>query len=346
MMAQKAPDIARLPPPPDSRAGWPWTEESSDLPAALPDPFTGLRAGSSSWPRVSIVTPSLNQAAFIEKTIRSVLLQGYPNLEYIIIDGGSTDGSTEIIRKYEPWLSYWVSDKDSGQCEAINKGFRRATGEIMAWLNSDDVYLPGALFIAVAALQTEGRFVAYGKCRQETPDGELLALYETQPPVAPVRLLTMWRDGYANPPQPAVFFRREVIERVGLLNERMHYALDWELWLRASLQYEFWPIDQVLAVYTVHVQSKTGQGRAPFIKEMVREARSHYGALSPRDRLIVRFGHERMLVSKWELDRAFGDHADGDWEAVRRHLAAAVTANPLCLANRGVRALCAKSWLA
>jgi glycosyltransferase involved in cell wall biosynthesis len=132
----KCPTLADLPPPP-GKTGWPWTVETPPLPSA--------RADANLWPRISIVTPSYNQGQFIEETIRSVLLQGYPDLEYIIIDGGSTDQSVEIIKKYAPWLTYWVSEKDKGQAHAINKGFAKATGKIGAYLNSDDFYLPGAL---------------------------------------------------------------------------------------------------------------------------------------------------------------------------------------------------------
>ena len=116
------PLIDSLPPIDVAKPGWPWAEASVPLPEKMPD--------GSDWPRISVVTPSYNQGEFIEETIRSVLLQGYPNLEYIIIDGGSTDNSVEIIKKYEPWLTYWVSEKDRGQSHAINKGFKHAAGEI------------------------------------------------------------------------------------------------------------------------------------------------------------------------------------------------------------------------
>jgi len=128
-----SPSLNELPKPPKWKTGWPWTEESKQLPDKLPD--------GSDWPKISIVTPNYNYGHFIEETIRSVLLQGYPNLDYIIVDGGSTDNSVEIIKKYEPWLTYWVSETDKGQVDAINKGFTKATGEIYAWLNSDDLLL-------------------------------------------------------------------------------------------------------------------------------------------------------------------------------------------------------------
>src|SRR5215203_5523737 len=127
-----------LPPPPSDRRGWPWTEESVPLPSMAVDGQT--------WPRISIVTPSFNQAPYLEETIRSVLLQGYPNLEYFVFDGGSTDGSVEILRRYAAFLDGWVSERDKGQSDAINKGLARCTGTIVNWLCSDDLLLPGALF--------------------------------------------------------------------------------------------------------------------------------------------------------------------------------------------------------
>ena len=138
--------LTELPPPPAGKSGWPWTVETPPVPLARPD--------GSPWPRISIVTPSYNQGQFIEETIRSVLLQGYPDLEYIIIDGGSTDQSVEIIKKYEAWLTYSVSENDGGQSHAINKGFERATGVLLSWLNSDDVLLPDALAAVAARLSS------------------------------------------------------------------------------------------------------------------------------------------------------------------------------------------------
>ena len=184
---------------------------------------------TSSLPRVSIVTPSFNQAAFLEETIRSVLSQDYPNLEYIIIDGGSTDGSVEIIEKYADRLAYWVSEKDAGQADGINKGLVRATGEVVAWLNSDDVYQPGAILAAVEALQ-------------ENPDcglvfGDVLSVDANDQPLN----LTLYDDlglddllSFEIIGQPAVFMRRSVLDKTGLLDTRFHYLLDHQLWIRMA----------------------------------------------------------------------------------------------------------------
>jgi len=133
--------LADLPSPPPGRSGWPWTEASEPLPSTAP--------GGVRWPGIAIVTPSMNQGAYLEAAIRSVLLQGYPNLEYVIMDGGSTDGSRELIERYAPFLTSWTSEPDGGQYEAITRGHTRTSGHLMAWINSDDLYLPGA-FRAVA----------------------------------------------------------------------------------------------------------------------------------------------------------------------------------------------------
>ena len=124
----RCPTLYDLPPPPPGKRGWPWIEASVELPDPMPD--------GQEWPRVSIVTPSYQQGPFIEETIRSVLLQGYPNLEYIVIDGGSTDETVAILRKYEKWIAYWVSEADKGQSEAINKGFAKASGDLFGWPNA------------------------------------------------------------------------------------------------------------------------------------------------------------------------------------------------------------------
>src|SRR4051812_45214192 len=129
-------NLTKLPSPPSTRSGWPWEASHSSPPNLAVPPMA--------YPRISIVTPSCNQAAYLEETIRSVLLQGYPNLEYFVIDGGSTDGSIDIIRKYEAWITGWVSEADRGQSHAINKGFQRCTGDLITFQNSDDYYLPGA----------------------------------------------------------------------------------------------------------------------------------------------------------------------------------------------------------
>ncbi|MFN8496851.1 MAG: glycosyltransferase family 2 protein [Anaerolineae bacterium] len=217
------PTITELPPPASAKPGWPWTESPSLLPATMPN--------GTPWPRVTIVTPSYNQADFIEETIRSVLLQGYPNLEYIIIDGGSTDGSADIIRKYEPWLAYWVSERDHGQSEAINKGFRRATGEIVAWLNSDDTFAPDTLAQAASAFaRSNDPVLVYGNCNIIDEQSEVVRQWRAKH----CTLESLLLDGNQIPQQSA-FIRREALNQVGPINEGLHYVMDFELWLRLGV---------------------------------------------------------------------------------------------------------------
>lgn len=233
---------------PSNRSGWPWAKpHSTPADTALPADFT--------WPRVSIVTPSFNQGQYIEATIRSVLLQGYPNLEYIVIDGGSTDNSVEIIRRYEPWLTCWVSEKDRGQAHAINKGLAKATGQIFGWLNSDDIFFPNAIHQMVKLYTQYPSNVAWvGGCQRINPLGRVLST------VLPKNLD---RDGLANWfyqgffYQPSCFFSSQAWEQVGGLDESFHYAMDLDLWLKLAAIGEFVSTPHIISAATIHNDAKT-----------------------------------------------------------------------------------------
>ncbi len=229
------------------KTGWPWTEGS-------PPVGEGIASGRS-WPRVSIITPSFNQAGFLEEAIRTVLLQGYPNLEYIVVDGGSTDGSVEIIRKYQQWLTSWVSEPDRGQSQAINKGLQRARGEVLGWLNSDDVYCPGAVGAAVDFFELHPDVaLMYGRADLIDFDGRVVGQAPWEEFDARVCIA---RHRYIVP-QPAAFFRREAVQRVGFLDERLNYCLDWDYWIRMALAgLKVSGMPQPLARCRLHPESKT-----------------------------------------------------------------------------------------
>ena len=218
-------------------------------------PFPELPPGQS-WPKISIVTPSFNQGPYLEKTIRSVLLQGYPNLEYIIIDGGSTDQSVEIIKRYEPWLTYWVSEKDRGQSHAINKGFKHATGELLGWLNSDDWYTEGALFnLASEYIKDPSVGGVFGLGHIVDSYGKVV--FETKIPEVTPENLFEWFTGGAEFMQPSCLFTRQAWLECGPLAEDLHYAMDLDLWIKISKKYKFKKINQLLSISLRHERAKT-----------------------------------------------------------------------------------------
>jgi glycosyltransferase involved in cell wall biosynthesis len=215
-------------------------------------------------PKLTVITPSFNQDRFIERTIRSVLDQGYPNLEYVIVDAGSTDHTVEIIRRYEDRLAWWVSEPDDGQSDAINKGLERTSGEIVAYLNSDDYFLPGAFDKAVAALERSRRcWVAGGAFDvAEGKPPKRLRVWRPKPPTyceGRIRGRHWWMLVPWHVPQPSCFWRRELFERFGKFRLDMHYAFDAEFMLRLAFGDELPELlpDDFLAVRSVHPEQKT-----------------------------------------------------------------------------------------
>lgn len=208
----------------------------------------------SPWPKISIVTPSYNQAQFIEETICSVLLQDYPNLEYIIIDGDSTDGSVEIIKKYETQLAYWVSEPDRGQSHAINKGWQRATGEIVAWLNSDDTYEPGAIRKVASFMQNNPEVdMVYGKCFYIDKESLIVAPFQHQE----FNVSKMIQDHRWYIPQQTVWLRRCILDKVGLLDEGLHFKMDRDLYIRIGLNGKVVKLPIHLANFRTHEDAKS-----------------------------------------------------------------------------------------
>ncbi len=202
-------------------------------------------------PRFSIVTPSYNQAGFLEQTMRSVLEQDYPEIEYIVVDGASSDGSVEIIRSYADRLAWWVSEKDRGQADAINKGFARASGDYVAWLNSDDIYLPGALQAVARVFEAHPEAgLVFGDVLSIDGAGETFNVMT----FAPYQLADLMCFRIIS--QPGVFLRRAVLEQTGYLDVHYHYMLDHHLWLRAAQVAGMHYLPQALAGARIHAQAK------------------------------------------------------------------------------------------
>lgn len=210
-------------------------------------------------PKISIITPSFNQGKYLERTILSILEQNYDNLEYLIVDGESTDNSIAIIRKYEKHITYWVSEPDRGQSHAINKGIEKSTGEILIWLNSDDYIIPGALEI-IAEMYLEnphaGAYVGAG----EFVDKKGRVLVKKSPSEITLESLYNWLINFQIM-QPSCYVTREAWNAVGGLNETIHFAMDLDLWLRIIRHYRFKVTDSLLSRSLVHRNAKTAANR-------------------------------------------------------------------------------------
>ena len=253
-----------------------------------------------SKPLVSIVTPSYNQAEFLAETINSVLNQTYPRIEYIIVDGGSTDGSVEIINKFQDRIAWWVSEKDQGQTDAINKGFQHATGEIYAWLNSDDRYYPQAISEAVQFfIKNPDVGLVYGDLNFINHNGNIVGRFNARE-----TNYQKLRRGFVHIPQPSAFWRADLWKEVGPLDPEMFFAMDYDLWIRLA---KISPIryyrDHVWADFRIHDQSKTITADEQCWSEMLQIHHRDGGSrFSP---LVVKYWIRKIVGPIWRWSKNF-----------------------------------------
>jgi glycosyltransferase involved in cell wall biosynthesis len=247
-------------------------------------------------PDVTVVTPSYNQGAFIEETILSVLNQTGATIEYMVMDGGSTDRTVEILEKYRDRLEF-VSEKDKGQTDAINKGLRRSRGRILAYLNSDDTYLAGAVAKAMRFLDSHSEFaMVYGEGYHVDVQGRFLERYYTEPfdfcRLAEICFIC----------QPTVFFRRELLSTIGFFDASLHYCMDYDYWIRVGKRYAIGYIPEYLATSKLHLEGKTLAKTVRFHQEILNTVQRHYGHVPSR--WVAAYAHrylERFLSRKGRI---------------------------------------------
>jgi len=288
------------------------------------------RQVNNEFPLISIVTPSLNQGAYIEENIKSVINQKYPHFEHIIIDGGSTDGTIDILKRYKHLI--WASEKDAGQSEAINKGFKKARGEIIGWLNSDDCYEPGAFFTIVRELnKVHGKYVVSGDCSVIDDRGDRVGYCKGR--FSDHKDLIKYWDRDYTIPQPSVFFYRDILHECGYLDEKLHYGMDYEFWLRISKHRRIHYIEKPLAKIRVHDLAKSSPGYEVFEREWFRVSKKYWGSLFSVNYyrhlfLALSFRSHLMRLS------AYSRMEELSLKEFRRRILLSIASNPLNLFRR------------
>lgn len=305
-------------------SGWPW---------ALGESVPVDRARR--WPKISIVTPSFNQGAYIEETIRSVLLQGYPALEYFVVDGGSTDDTRIVLERYSRWLTSWTSEPDRGQSDAINKGLQHATGDLLAFLNSDDLLEPGALWaVATAYLREASRRMLICGGVSHWRDGAIV--YKASP--RSLGSLCHWFDEPQTLPQQGCFWTPDVWRLCGPFREDLHLTFDRFFFARVAAldELQFVPIGQYVARFRLHSASKTGRDWERFADEWEAARESLERSLPDvarrrlhRERSAKRYASEAEILAKSTLAQASRAEAAAVlWRGILR--------NPALLVSRPV----------
>lgn len=278
----RCPSLTELPPPPESTTVWPWTRGSRALPDTMDD--------GRPWPLISIVTPAYNQGEYLEQAIRSVLLQGYPRIEIIVMDGGSTDSTLEVLERYEPWLKHWVSKRDKGPASALNEGFGFASGEIYGFLNADDFLLEGCLArVAKEFAAHPDADVVSGHGYFAKPDGEL-----GMPTYSDSWSFARFRYGACILLQPATFFKGAIYTKVGGFRERSSTVWDMELWAdMAQAGARFRSVNAFMAAFRLHAGSITGgtENRDRRMRDSIAVMERLRGRPEDRRDRVLRFVH-------------------------------------------------------
>ncbi|MBF0318057.1 MAG: glycosyltransferase, partial [Nitrospirae bacterium] len=265
-----------------------------------------IRHGANPLPSISVITPTLNQGRYIEHTIQSVIAQDYPNFEHIVIDGGSTDNTIEVLRRY-PHLK-WISEKDNGQSDALNKGVARAGGDIIAWLNSDDYYCPNAFYTIAMTFEIMPHAKVIVAQTLYLFESTMESFLSRNRELTFEDMIRYW-DHCVPPTQPSVFFKTDILKETGLFDASLHYTMDFDMWLKMSLKHVFYSIPDVLAVYRFHDKSKSGFAEwssfFPEYNAVYKRYKKHSSLLpeGPLTTMVIPFSREALETSHWYLEK-------------------------------------------